>query len=407
MKKIFLFFWILVNSLVLLLFSCQKDDAPIIKEKLTGFVQKGPFVNGTSIMISELDHNLVQTGKNFSTQIIDNRGSFELKGISFESRYVELKADGFYFNEILGKTSTAQLTLYALTDLSARDNVNVNVLSHLEKQRIQYLISKGITFEQAKNQAQGEILKIFEISMDNIGESESLDISCEGDDNAILLAVSVILQGYRTDAQFSELLATIAGDLREDGLLDNAVTGSALINHTKYMNMSTIRKNLENRYKELTGDAVIPAFEKFLHLFIDSTNFEFTHFINYPQWSDYGENILYEGLNAIHKGDYSMAAELPAGSELKVILSGGLWAIRVAPNGPINWNLSQYDFNKYSQVFKTIDPGKDCDLLIHFMIDEWVEDSLTQVTDTIKVEFYENNSEQPTKIKKLFVSGVK
>ena len=48
--------------------------------------------------------------------------------------------------------------------------------------------------------------------------SEYLDISQPGDKNAILLAISVILQGYLSVAELSELLANITTDIREDGL---------------------------------------------------------------------------------------------------------------------------------------------------------------------------------------------
>ncbi|HRQ71206.1 MAG TPA: hypothetical protein PLW78_12985, partial [bacterium] len=59
------------------------DDAVIIieKDKITGFVQKGPFINGTSISLFELDENLVQTGKIYNTQITKNDGIFELADV--------------------------------------------------------------------------------------------------------------------------------------------------------------------------------------------------------------------------------------------------------------------------------------------------------------------------------------
>ena len=44
--------------------SCEKDDNDVIKkERINGFAQKGPFNNGTSVTISELDKDLAQTGK--------------------------------------------------------------------------------------------------------------------------------------------------------------------------------------------------------------------------------------------------------------------------------------------------------------------------------------------------------
>ena len=87
-----------------LVISCEKDNKygpdeahPVQKEKISGFVQKGPFINGTSITISELTPDLVQTGKTFSAQLSDNKGSFEFRQVELSSQFVEMKADGFYF----------------------------------------------------------------------------------------------------------------------------------------------------------------------------------------------------------------------------------------------------------------------------------------------------------------------
>ena len=198
MKKFQLFQLIV---LILISVSCSTD--PDIKtglslEKVSGYVQKGPFLNGTAITISELSSDLIPTGKNYPSQILDNKGTFEVKNVELSSQFVELKADGFYFNETANSNSTTQLTLFALSDLKNKASLNVNVLSTLEKGRVGYLISNGGNFPDAKKQAQAEILKIFEITKTGVTESESLDITKSGDDNAMLLAISVILQGYLT-----------------------------------------------------------------------------------------------------------------------------------------------------------------------------------------------------------------
>ncbi len=400
----------------LLIVSCEKDDAdnpneshPVQKEILTGFVQKGPFINGTSITVSELTSDLIQTGKTFNTQISDNKGSFELKQINLSSQFVELKADGFYFNEIIGDKSLAQLTLYALSDLTDKSSLNVNILSHLEKGRIDYLVSQGSSFNEAKKQAQKEILVIFSIDKSDMPESESLDISKDGDDNAILLAISVIMQGFRTDAELSELLANISSDIKEDGVLNSSNLGTDLINHAQLLNLPKIRENLLNRYNEMGVEATISNFEKYVQLFKDSTEFEFTSLIDYPEFSDYGENILFEDkLNLKTNTRYSLAANLPEGTELKIVLSGGLWYYEVMPNGPKNWTVSQYNENEQSQVFTSTTPGLECDLKIEFTIPHTHKSDTIGTpeeiqNDTIIVDYYENISEMPTKSKTIII----
>jgi hypothetical protein len=81
---------------------------------------------------------------------------------------VELRAGGFYFNYIEGEISEAQLTLYAISDISDNSIVNVNILSHLENNRILFLINNGDSYEEAKDTALNEILSIFSIKKADI-----------------------------------------------------------------------------------------------------------------------------------------------------------------------------------------------------------------------------------------------
>ena len=102
-------------ALSAMLFSACKDsgsELSVKKDVFGGYAQKGPFVNGSSVTISELDANLDQTGRVYLTTISDNSGSFEKKNIELVSNYVELKVDGYYFDEISGQTSIGQMTLY-------------------------------------------------------------------------------------------------------------------------------------------------------------------------------------------------------------------------------------------------------------------------------------------------------
>lgn len=397
MQKSVVIEYFLIISIVFIFGSCTKEKEQLIKENLTGYVQKGPFINGTPLALYELDENMIQTGRSFNTQIIDNSGTFEIPAIELSSPYAELKADGFYYNEVLGETSSAQLTLYALTDLSNRDNVNINVLTNLEKRRVEYLISSGVSFNDAKDQAQQEILGLFEIDKDDIEVSEALDIAKEGEDNAILLAISTILQGYRSVAELSELLATISTDIREDGVLDNPETGSALINHSKCLNIGRIKENLEKRYQELGIQAVLPDFEKYIVNFNENTDFEFTYLIKYPEFSEYGQNILFPDLDTVYtNGNYSLAAEPPTGTELKIILSGNIWSYQVMPNGPINWTISRYDEIYRSQVFEATESGKKCDLII------WLADATPK--SKINVEYFENGSVDPNWVKEITIA---
>lgn len=253
--------------------NCSKVDndapAPIKKESIKGLVQKGPYVNGTQIIMSELTSELTQTGKVFSTQITDNTGAFELKDLELTSNFVLFSANGFYYNEVSGSLSTAQLTLTALSDIADRNSINVNVLTELERKRVEKLVSADSSFNVAKAKAQREILQAFGIESEPLSSSENLSITGSSEGNAVLLAISVILQGNRQDAQLTELLATISNDLKEDGQLSTNSVREELRRTAVLLKPAEIRAKLEARYQELGATATIPDFEKYLTMFLN------------------------------------------------------------------------------------------------------------------------------------------
>lgn len=305
--------WSIYFFALLIFTACEHstfNSSVIIKEHINGNVQKGPYNNGATVTISELRNDLSPTGKNYTTEVIDNLGSFELKNIELVSPYVELRANGFYYNEITGENSSAQLTLTAVTDLTDLTNININLLTTIEKSRVLFLIENGMDFSSAKSQAEKELLQLFNID-ETIAVPEELDISKEGNENAILLAISSILQGRRTPSDLSELIANISLDLREDGSLDNPELQSSLINHAMSLHASRIRENLVSKYSGLNGSFRIADFEKYIKQFQDSSKFVYNGLVAYPESGKYGKNLLaYEGTDTIQikSGSYSLRA---------------------------------------------------------------------------------------------------
>ncbi|MCH8844463.1 MAG: hypothetical protein IID61_16005 [SAR324 cluster bacterium] len=45
---------------------------------ISGFTQKGPFINGSSVTIQELDSSLDPTGLTFDTETTNDLGAFEI-----------------------------------------------------------------------------------------------------------------------------------------------------------------------------------------------------------------------------------------------------------------------------------------------------------------------------------------
>jgi surface protein len=256
------------------LLSCGKtvnSDVKFKRASLTGFVQKGPFINGTRVNLQELNQSFRQTGNVFSTEMTSNAGRFEIRNIELESSYTLLSASGFYFNEVKGKISEAPLTLNGLVDLSSTNSVNLNILTHLMRPRIEYLLSDGKTFLNATQQARNELLGVFGFSLSSDETAESFDISQNVESAAILLAVSVIMQGSSGTGELSELLATFSDNFRTLGVITNPQILTKLRLNAINLDYDTIQENLINRYQNLGESASIPDFREKVSIFLQKT----------------------------------------------------------------------------------------------------------------------------------------
>ena len=120
-----------------------------------------------------------------------------------------------------------------------------------------------------------------------------MNISRAGEDNAVLLAVSVILQGQRTTGELTELINHIMYDIKEDGVLESEESGTQLINGVNHANLAFIRTNLEERYNALGSEFEIPDFEKYITHFVENTAFEATNELIFPAIGEYGTNSLH------------------------------------------------------------------------------------------------------------------
>jgi len=384
--------------------SSSGEEKPVTgKSIFSGYAQKGPFINGSSVTISELDMNLDQTGRIYLTTIADNSGSFEKKNMELVSNYVALKADGYYFNEISGKTSTGQITLYALADIEDVNSANVNVLTHLEKPRVEYLVThEKKSFSDAKKQAQREVLALFNFKPVETS-SETLNLT----DNAALLAMSCILQGYLSTGDMMELMSNISSDIKPDGILDDRDLGSKLMDNAYALLLPAVRNNLANKYAELGSDVILPDFESYIQSFMNSDLYPQTAFITYPATGKYGINILSDDVASIKIREwndtipmvfYSMKADIPEGMSLKIILKDGIWSYGILPSPPINWTVSQYNYTDQRQEFIATESGKSCDLKFYPEDGTLDENNQTYIT----IEYYENAATAPTKVKRLY-----
>lgn len=309
---------------------------------VSGNVQKGPFAQGTSITIQALDESLNPTGQNYSTTTYDDFGAFSI-GSQIESRYVEIVANGYYYNEVAGSLSKSQITLRSISDLSEEGNTNINLLTTLESDRIRWLVTnEDMEVADARRQAEQEIYDVFHIPLE-VGDSgfDKADISKAGDGNAVLLAISATLQGSRTEAELSELIAKISSELQNTGTLGKSDLVEQIRTGGMGLDYRQIASNLESRYSQLgLSGYVIPPFEDFLDIngngVIDRDD----------QWllvSDAQYSVPQSGgeysLTVEHNVDYDVTVEegcdwisVSSGAGTKAYLESGNYTVTVGAN---------------------------------------------------------------------------
>ena len=219
------------STMVIELGYAADDTATISLESVEGYTQKGPFLKGSTVYLYELNGTLGQTNGNFTSVITSDDGRYRFRTRGLKYPYAMVVVDGYYRNEVTGERSDATIRLRAITDVSGRvtGSVNVNLLTHLEYERVNKLATGPgkLKLKEAKQKAQKEILAQFHIDTTKTWNTQSEDMNVFGksEADAALLAISVMLQGDGSASDLSVLLTEISDDLTDDGEWDS--TGSA------------------------------------------------------------------------------------------------------------------------------------------------------------------------------------
>ena len=254
----------------------DKETTQLIeKQKVSGFVQKGPFVSGSTLTANELEEDLSQTGKTFTAVLKNDEGAFDLKNIKLKSPYVQLSVDGFFFNEITGKLSTSKITLYAVSNVKDRSSVNVNLLTHLQKPRVEKLMEKGKTFAEAKAQSLLEIGKSFYLTDKDLKGINPEDIQLTGKDAAslmLLAASSIVLEGKK-EAALTQFLTQYSDDLADNGVIDKKEIQASIRESSYRLHLwddkhkrpiDYIAENVVAYYKKMGKTVTIGDFGKYI-----------------------------------------------------------------------------------------------------------------------------------------------
>ncbi len=241
-----------------------EDAGLAIKDlDVAGLAQKGPFVKGSVVTVQGVDCKTMKfTEEEFTGKVKSNKGDFGVDDVNLSATCALFAVSGYYMNEFTGEKSSDKLTLHAITDLSDRKNVNINVLTELEYERVMKLVSEEkMSFDDAKMQAEKEVLASLGV-MDRFESFEGMSIYEKGEGNATLLATSVLLQSDLDAEKLADRMDDIASSITKNGEWDDEKTKKEMADWAdsaksdgKY---DTVRDNLE----KWSGSDEIPDFEK-------------------------------------------------------------------------------------------------------------------------------------------------
>lgn len=388
---------ILFFHLFLVLCSCSKNNLESVQVK--GSIQKGPFTIGTAVTLNELDSSLTQTGRVFNTVVETDNGRYDFGDISLESKYVMLTASGYFFNEVFGTLSSDPIWLQAIVDLTDVSAVNVNVLTHLTKARIESLLKQKLSFKEAKDQTEKEFLSFLNADEDVQSTFESLDLSSKAEEDAVLLAFSIILNlknpAHSTEntAALSELLNRIRQDFTPDGVVDNKGVIDTLLYNISQLNLPEVREQIESRFNSIGLPTPVGDFEKYVMKFQEKYakilygNFFYPDSAGLLGWPPDAKmpNILNESI-PVKQAVYVVAAIAPLNSTLKIALkyTGSGWLLYGMEDG----------FN----VVTVANGATYTGLRQNELMTGWLQ---LMGHGSLTIEYYENSPDIPTKTRKV------
>ncbi|HBS88266.1 MAG: hypothetical protein A2W91_04330 [Bacteroidetes bacterium GWF2_38_335] len=395
-----------IISMIILVSSCKKkEDSEIYS--FSGKVQKGPFVIGTNVTLYELNSSLGQTGKSFITSVSSDDGSFGFSDIEMTSGYCLLTANGYCFSEIFGEELPSGIYLQSITDITGKNKLNINVMTHVITERVKTLVASGETFSSALNQAKSELLSFLHVTESVSQDLDELDISQNNEANAILLAFSTLIQRwtYLSDqklhmpSELTELLENFRTDFKDNGQIDNQAIIDTLIYNTSVLNLIDVRENIETKYTDMGITTEIPAFEEYIYVFQQNYSDTIYNDICFPLTAVSDiiiggtevQNLLY-GTDSIDVNLTScLAAYIPFDKSLviKIIDESGNYPISINTDHGGGWKIDRDMVNGWT----LIPQRKNALITAEFS---------TFVPGQIFIQYFVNGETTPSLVKKIY-----
>lgn len=263
---------------------------------VAGIAEKGPFRYGASIKIVELDsaQRMADSPRIHKACITSGDGSYSFDSVNIVSPYVRVEASGYFKNELTGGLSSDLVTLKTVTDLTERDSVNVNILTHIDAVVAMKLVEQSgfnSPIRMVKEQSLKKVLYAFGIKINGFNDAlfaqgqgnfggfgggqttpaiskiaDEVNLFDGDEFSAALLAISIMLQRHGSGQEMLLFADSIAQKIAGSGNWDDWTSRAHLADWLMALDINgdyeKIRKNVAS-WKQ--GD--VPNFEKYLRAF--------------------------------------------------------------------------------------------------------------------------------------------
>ena len=252
--------------------------------EVNGAAEKGPFLKRSEVTYRMVDISGAQNFADQSTETVDDLGNFTLN--LAQAGLVNIRVEGYHFNEISGQVSDGPLALTALFAASEASGqvAKVNVMTHIIRDRILALLESGVNPSLAMSQAEQELLTALDSSIPKIAISDFSQLSIynngtgTNDGNAYLLLLSAALYqhahnstpvGGSETGQLVLILNSLADDFVDGDLADSTALLDALVLAIQQLDPESVITNLKERSSTVLGEELeVPDFSAYIGQFL-------------------------------------------------------------------------------------------------------------------------------------------
>ncbi|EHH1095406.1 hypothetical protein O2V13_001410 [Vibrio parahaemolyticus] len=234
-----------------------------------GAVQKGPLQPGSVVTAYELNQDLEKTDTSYTTQIEDYEGNYSMNE-RFNTPYVELVAQGDYFNELTGK-SDEQMRMSAFVDMNATTQVNFNVATAAMKASIMAKVQAGQSFDEAVHETTSELLSLYSYDPAQWADDinfYNVNLSNAGDTSTVLLVISASTLTMATEngLTLEQQIEKIGQVLLEPKSVQFEEMKQALTQYSLALYKTAAYENTQKYYADNGLDFDIPHVDYFIDI---------------------------------------------------------------------------------------------------------------------------------------------